>query len=82
MFNIRKKKLKKILNRRYEYSSLRDYLKTLSHKELSLLTEEIIWQEYNDYNVENLYGKEKYYNNLDRDCKEFFIYERSSVLGL
>lgn len=29
MFNIRKNKLKKILDRRYEYSSLRDYLRNI-----------------------------------------------------
>ena len=34
MFNIRKKKLKKILDRRYEYSSLRDYLRNIWWKQI------------------------------------------------
>lgn len=82
MFNIRKKKLKKILDRQYESSSLRDYLRNITHKELHILAEEIIWKNYDGYNTEACLSKQKHYDYMDRDSKEFFIYENSSLLGL
>jgi hypothetical protein len=41
----RKTKLEKVLDKRINYVTFRDFLKSLSHKELRILAEEIIWKE-------------------------------------
>ena len=42
----RKTKLEKVLDKRINYVTFRDFLKSLSHKELHILAEDIIWKEY------------------------------------
>ncbi len=42
----RKTKLEKVLDKKSNYVTFRDFLKSLSHKELHILAEEIIWKEY------------------------------------
>ena len=47
----RKTKLEKVLDKRINYVTFRDFLKSLSHKELHILAEDIIWKEYDDIMV-------------------------------
>lgn len=51
----RKTKLEKVLDKRINYVTFRDFLKSLSHKELHILAEEIIWKDYDGYNGSSCY---------------------------
>lgn len=76
----RKTKLEKVLDKRTNYVTFRDFLKSLSHKELHILAEEIIWKEY-EYNGLSCYMEQNYYDLMDRRQKEFYIEERSYLLS-
>lgn len=75
----RKTKLEKVLDKRINYVTFRDFLKSLSHKELHILAEEIIWKEYK-YNGLSCYMKQNYYDLMDRRQKEFYIEDREYLL--
>ena len=75
----RKTKLKKVLDKRTNYVTFRDFLKSLSHKELHSLAEEIIWKEY-EYNGLSCYMEQNYYDLMDRRQKEFYIEDREYLL--
>ena len=77
----RKTKLKKVLDKRINYVTFRDFLKSLSHKELHILAEEIIWKEYDGYNGSSCYMEQNHYDLMDRWHKEFYIEERSYLLS-
>lgn len=62
----RKTKLEKILDKRINYVTFRDFLKSLSHKELHILAEEIIWKEYDGYNGSSCRTEQNYYDLMDR----------------
>lgn len=76
----RKTKLEKVLDKRINYATFRDFLKSLSHKELHILAEEIIWKEY-EYNGLSCYMEQNYYDLMDRRQKEFYIEERGYLLS-
>lgn len=76
----RKTKLKKVLDKRTNYVTFRDFLKSLSHKELHILAEEIIWKEYDGYNGSSCYMEQNHYDLMDRWQKEFYIEEREYLL--
>lgn len=69
----RKTKLKKVLDKRTNYVTFRDFLKSLSHKELHILAEEIIWKEYDGYNGSSCRMEQNHYDLMDRWQKEFYI---------
>ena len=75
----RKTKLEKVLDKRINYVTFRDFLKSLSHKELHILAEEIIWKEY-EYNGLSCYMEQNYYDLMDRRQKEFYIEDREYLL--
>lgn len=75
----RKTKLEKVLDKRINYVTFRDFLKSLSHKELRILAEEIIWKEY-EYNGLSCYMEQNYYDLMDRRQKEFYIEDREYLL--
>lgn len=76
----RKTKLEKVLNKRVNYVTFRDFLKSLSHKELHILAEEIIWKNYDGYNYSSCHIEQNYYDLMNRSQKEFYIEERSYLL--
>lgn len=76
----RKTKLEKVLDKRTNYVTFRDFLKSLSHKELHILAEEIIWKEYDGYNGSSCYMEQNHYDLMDRRQKEFYIEEREYLL--
>lgn len=75
----RKTKLEKVLDKRTNYVTFRDFLKSLSRKELHILAEEIIWKEY-EYNGLSCYMEQNYYDLMDRRQKEFYIEDREYLL--
>ena len=77
----RKTKLEKVLGKRINYVTFRDFLKSLSHKELHILAEEIIWKEYDGYNGSSCYMEQNYYDLMNRWQKEFYIEDRSYLLS-
>ena len=77
----RKTKLEKVLDKRTNYMTFRDFLKALSHKELHILAEEIIWKEYDGYNGLSCRMEQNYYDSMNRWQKEFYIEERSYLLS-
>ena len=62
----RKTKLEKVLDKKSNYVTFRDFLKSLSHKELHILAEEIIWKEYDGYNGSSCYMEQNHYDLMDR----------------
>lgn len=76
----RKTKLEKVLDKRTNYVAFGDFLKSLSHKELHILAEEIIWKEYDGYNGSSCRTEQNYYDLMDRWQKEFYIKEREYLL--
>ena len=77
----RKTKLKKVLDKKTNYVTFRDFLKSLSHKELHILAEEIIWEKYDGYNGSSCYMEQNHYDLMDRWHKEFYIEEKSYLLS-
>lgn len=77
----RKTKLEKILDKRTNYVTFRDFLKSLSHKELHILAEEIIWKKYDGYNGSSCHTEQNYYDSMDRWHKEIYIEQRSHLLS-
>ena len=76
----RKTKLEKILDKRINYVTFRDFLSSLSHKELHILAEEIIWKDYDGYNGSSCYMEQNHYDLMDRQQKEFYIEDREYLL--
>lgn len=76
----RKTKLEKVLDKRTNYVTFRDFLKSLSHKELHILAEKIIWKEYDGYNGSSCYMEQNYYDSMDRWQKELYIEDREYLL--
>lgn len=62
----RKTKLEKVLGKRINYVTFRDFLKSLSNKELHILAEEIIWKEYDGYNGSSCYMEQNHYDLIAR----------------
>lgn len=77
----RKTKLEKVLDKRTNYVTFRDFLKSLSRKELHILAEEIIWKEYDGYNGSSCRMEQNHYDLMNRWQKEFYIEERSYLLS-
>ena len=65
----RKTKLEKVLDKRINYVTFRDFLKSLSHKELHILAEDIIWKEYDGYNGSSCYMEQNHYDLMDRQLE-------------
>ena len=76
----RKTKLEKTLDKRINYVTFKDFLSSLSHKELHILAEEIIWKDYDGYNGLSCYMELNNYDLMDRWQKEFYIEERKYLL--
>lgn len=78
----RKTKLEKVLDKRINYVTFRDFLKSLSHKELHILAEDIIWKEYDGYNGSSCYMEQNHFrvelfslhkiNGTDGYCKKIY----------
>lgn len=74
MFKFKNKTIR-ILEKRYNYDTNRDFIHSLSHSELHRLGKEIIWKNFDGYNYNSCHNKEMWFNNCDRWQKEFFVYD-------
>ena len=72
--------LKRVLKKRDGFVSYRDFLKSLSDKELHLLGKKIVWSNYDGYNYGSCNESQCYFNNLDRWQKEIYVNERRYML--
>ena len=82
MFKLRhgKSKKERILEKRFEYESFGEFLKSLSNSELHELGKAVVFSNWDGYNLPSCESKMCYFNNLDRWQKEFFIKQRSYCL--
>ena len=74
-----KRKVQKILSRKGT-SSFREFLKTLSNRNLYELGKAIIWKDCDSHNISNCENKQAHFDNCDRWQKEVFVNENSYKL--
>lgn len=72
----RKFRIKRLLTKSRKYQTYKEYLRSLSDKELNLLAREIIWDDYNGDDCSKYYSQQNYFDKLSRWQKEFFVEER------
>lgn len=75
----RKFRIKRLLRKSRNYQTYKEYLRSLSDKQLNLLAGEIIWSEYSGDDYSKYYSQQNYFDKLSRWQKEFFIEERKYV---
>ena len=72
MFKFKNKTIK-ILEKRYNYDTNRDFIHSLSNSQLHKLGKEIIWKNFDRYNYNSCYNRELCFNNYSRWQKEIFV---------
>lgn len=72
--------LKRVLKKRDGFVSYRDFLKSLSDKELHLLGKKIVWSNYDGHNYGSCNESQCQFNNLNRWQKEIYVNERRYIL--
>lgn len=75
----KKFRIKRLLRKSRNYQTYKEYLRSLSDKQLNLLAGEIIWSEYSGGDYSKYYSQQNYFNRRSRWQKEFFIEERKYV---
>lgn len=79
-FKHRKSKKERILEKRFEFQSFGEFLKSLSNSELCELGKAVVFSNCDGYNLSSCESKMCYFDNLDRWQKEFFIEQRNYCL--
>ena len=77
LFKIRTR-FQRIKDKRKEFNTLEEFVKSLSDKELQILAKEIIYKDFK--RALGCECREQYFEGLNRWQKEFFIKERYFVI--